>query len=96
MDDHNRPVNNTLDIIAELVETGADVLSAAELNKLQTNGKQLKARYDNVSNNSDKLVKRLSGALKNFPNSEAREPVSGPGWRRPSRFWRIRRGSWPT
>merc|ERR1712061_522763 len=63
VDDHNRPVNNTLDIIAELVETGADVLSAAELNKLQTNGKQLKARYDNVSNNSDKLVKRLSGAL---------------------------------
>merc|ERR1712061_76129 len=36
VDDHNRPVNNTLDIIAELVETGADVLSAAELNKLQT------------------------------------------------------------
>ena len=63
VDDHNRPVNNTLDIIAELVETGADVLSAAELNKLQANGKQLKIRYDNVSNNSDKLVKRLTGAL---------------------------------
>ena len=62
VDDHNRPVNNTLDIIAELVETGADVLSAAELNKLQANGKQLKDRYDNVSKNSDKLVKRLSGA----------------------------------
>ena len=27
VDDHNRPVNNTLDIIGELVETGADVLS---------------------------------------------------------------------
>ena len=63
VDDHNRPVNNTLDIIAELVETGADVLSAAELNKLQANGKQLKIRYDNVSSNSDKLVKRLTGAL---------------------------------
>ena len=63
VDDHNRPVNNTIDIIAELVETGADVLSAAELNKLQANGKQLKTRYDNVCNNSDKLVKRLSGAL---------------------------------
>ena len=62
VDDHNRPVNNTLDIIAELVETGADVLSAAELNKLQANGKQLKARYDNVSGNTDKLVKRLTGA----------------------------------
>ncbi len=44
IDDHNRPVNNTLDIIAELVETGADVLSAAELNKLQQEGKQLKVR----------------------------------------------------
>ena len=42
MDEHNRPVNNTLDIIAELVETGADVLSSAELNKLQQEGKQLK------------------------------------------------------
>ena len=63
IDDHNRPVNNTLDIIAELVETGADVLSAAELNKLQGDGKQLKVRYDNVSNNSDRLLKRLVGAL---------------------------------
>ena len=35
VDDHNRPVNNTLDIIAELVETGADVLSSSELNSLQ-------------------------------------------------------------
>ena len=35
VDDHNRPVNNTLDIIAELVETGADVLSSSELNTLQ-------------------------------------------------------------
>ena len=63
VDDHNRPVNNTIDIIAELVETGADVLSAAELNKLQGDGKALKIRYDNVSKNSDKLLKRLTGAL---------------------------------
>merc|ERR1719210_2565672 len=63
VDDHNRPVNNTLDIIAELVETGADVLSAAELNKLQTDGKHLKVRYENVSKNSDILLKRLIGAL---------------------------------
>ncbi|XP_023339664.1 dystonin isoform X21 [Eurytemora carolleeae] len=62
VDEHNRPVNNTLDIIAELVETGADVLSSAELNKLQQEGKQLKVRYDNVSNNSDKLLKRLVSA----------------------------------
>ena len=63
VDEHNRPVNNTLDIIAELVETGADVLSSAELNKLQADGKQLKSRYDNVSNNSDRLLKRMVGAL---------------------------------
>ena len=48
VDDHNRPVNNTLDIIAELVETGADVLSSAELNQLQSEGKQLKERYEHV------------------------------------------------
>jgi len=35
VDDHNRPVNNTLDVIQELVETGADVLSSSELNQLQ-------------------------------------------------------------
>ena len=63
VDDHNRPVNNTIDIIAELVETGADVLSAAELNKLQTDGKHLKVRYENVSKNSDILLKRLISAL---------------------------------
>ena len=49
MDEHNRPVNNTLDIIAELVETGADVLSSAELNKLQQEGKQLKVRKENIN-----------------------------------------------
>ena len=48
VDDHNRPVNNTLDIIAELVETGADVLSSAALNQLLSEGKQLKARYEHV------------------------------------------------
>ena len=58
VDDHNRPVNNTLDIIVELVETGSDVLSAAELNNLQAEGKRLKERYDGVSSNSDKLLKR--------------------------------------
>jgi len=63
VDDHNRPVNNTLDIIAELVETGADVLSSAELNKLQSEGKQLKTRYDNVASNSDKLLKRMVSAM---------------------------------
>ena len=40
VDDHNRPVNNTLDIIAELVETGADVLSSSELNSLQVQLRQ--------------------------------------------------------
>ena len=62
VDDHNRPVNNTLDIIGELVETGADVLSASELNQLQTEGKKLKERYDFVSDNSDKLLKRMSSS----------------------------------
>ena len=51
VDDHNRPVNNTLDIIAELVETGSDVLSSSELNGLQAEGKQLKERYEHVQGN---------------------------------------------
>ena len=52
VDDHNRPVNNTLDIIAELVETGSDVLSSSELNGLQAEGKQLKERYEHVQGKS--------------------------------------------
>ena len=63
VDDHNRPVNNTLDIIVELVETGSDVLSSAELNQLQSEGKRLKERYDYVSENSDKLSKRMLSAM---------------------------------
>lgn len=63
VDDHNRPVNNTLDIIVELVETGSDVLSASELNQLQAEGKRLKERYDFVSDNSDKLHKRMVSSL---------------------------------
>jgi len=33
--DHNRPINNTLDLIEELVESGFDVLSQADLNQLK-------------------------------------------------------------
>lgn len=63
MDDHNRPVNNTIDIIVELVETGSDVLSSAELNQLQTEGKRLKERYTYVADSSDKLMKRMASAM---------------------------------
>ena len=56
VDDHNRQVNNTLDIIAELVETGSDVLSSSELNGLQAEGKQLKERYEHVQGRFIKFV----------------------------------------
>ena len=63
VDDHNRPVNNTLDIIIELVETGSDVLSSAELNQLQGEGKKLRERYDFVADNSDKLLRRMLASM---------------------------------
>ncbi len=44
IDEHSRPVNQTWDIIVDLTETGADVLSAAELSQLQNEGKRLKER----------------------------------------------------
>lgn len=65
VDEHNRPVNNTLDIIAELAEIGTDVLSSAELNQLQTEGKRLKERYNFVSDNSDKLLRRIQVRMDN-------------------------------
>lgn len=66
IDEHSRPVNNTLDVIAELLETGADVLSSSELNHLQNEGKQLKQRYDNISDVAEKLVKRQVSALEEY------------------------------
>ena len=45
------------------METGSDVLSASELNQLQAEGKRLKERYDFVSDNSDKLLKRILSAM---------------------------------
>jgi chromosome segregation ATPase len=75
VDDHNRPVNNTLDIIIELVETGADVLSASELNQLQAEGKRLKERYDFVSDNSDKLHKRMLSSMEELGKFRAEKGV---------------------
>lgn len=63
VEEHNRPVNNTLDIIAELVDTGSDVLNAAELHQLQSDKNHLKQRYDFVSHNSDKLCRCMQSAL---------------------------------
>ena len=47
----------------ELVETGSDVLSSAELNQLQAEGKRLRERYDFVSDNTDKLLRRMVAAM---------------------------------
>ena len=52
-----------MDIIVELVETGSDVLSSAELNQLQAEGKRLRERYDFVSDNTDKLLRRMLAAM---------------------------------
>ena len=38
------------------------LFTASELNKLQSEGKQLKERYDFVANNSDKLLKRMNSS----------------------------------
>jgi chromosome segregation ATPase len=71
VDDHNRPVNNTLDIIIELVETGSDVLSRAELDQLQAEGKLLRERYDFVAHNTDKLLRRLTTAIEELAKFRA-------------------------
>ncbi len=46
VDEHSRPVSHTWDLIVELTETGADVLSSAELSQLQNEGKRLKERLN--------------------------------------------------
>jgi hypothetical protein len=69
LEDHTRSVQQTLDIIGELYSTGSDVISGAELNQLQADGRGLKARFDFVSSNSSKLLKLMTSSydeLKKF------------------------------
>lgn len=71
VEDHSRPINNVVDFITEIVETGADVLSSAELSQLQREGKMLKERYNHVDSSSEKLFKCMLSALDELAKFQA-------------------------
>lgn len=55
-------VGTCLDQIRHLVSTGADILSSEEISTLEKNGKTMKNRYDRVSDQSEKLYRKLMTA----------------------------------
>lgn len=62
LESHTRPVTACLDQIRQVVVSGGDVLSAAEVSALEKNGRSLKTRYERASDRSDKLLRRLAAA----------------------------------
>jgi len=46
----------------QLVATGNEILSVEEISSLEKNGKTLKTRYDKVSEQSEKLDRKLTSA----------------------------------
>jgi len=59
---HSQTVGTCLDTVRQLVATGGEVLSAEEITSLEKNGKQLKTRYDRASDQSEKLLRKLTTA----------------------------------
>lgn len=55
-------VGTCLDQIRHLVATGGEVLSSEEISTLEKNGKAMKVRYDRVTDQSEKLYRKLMTA----------------------------------
>ncbi|KAK7865644.1 hypothetical protein R5R35_006900 [Gryllus longicercus] len=62
LESHSRPVASCLDQVRQVVATGGDVLSSDEVTNLEKNGRSLKTRYDRASDQTDRLLKRLTAA----------------------------------
>ncbi|XP_067121193.1 microtubule-actin cross-linking factor 1, isoforms 1/2/3/4/5-like isoform X3 [Centruroides vittatus] len=63
LDDNQINVTTCLDQINQLVQQGKDILSKDEIQQLQKDGDILKKRYNNLCNECDKIIRRLSTAL---------------------------------
>ncbi|XP_071449100.1 microtubule-actin cross-linking factor 1, isoforms 1/2/3/4/5 isoform X30 [Hetaerina americana] len=60
--EHQRPVASCLDQVAQVVASGADVLSGDEVRLLEKGAKSLKSRVEHASDRSDRLLRRLESA----------------------------------
>lgn len=51
-----------MDQMRSLVATGGEILSVEEISSLEKNGKQLKSRFDKISDQSERLDRKLTSA----------------------------------
>ncbi|XP_045033710.1 dystonin isoform X35 [Daphnia magna] len=63
MESHSRPVNACLDQVRQIVSQGGEYLSADEINTMESKGQELKKRYDTGTDQTDKLLRKVSVAL---------------------------------
>lgn len=63
LESHSRPVNACLDQVRQIVSQGGEFLSAEEIRTLEDKGQELKKRYDNGTDQTDKLLRKVSTAL---------------------------------
>ncbi|EFX86426.1 hypothetical protein DAPPUDRAFT_313136 [Daphnia pulex] len=63
LESHSRPVNACLDQVRQIVSQGGEFLSAEEINTLEARGQELKKRYDNGTDQTEKLLRKVSIAL---------------------------------
>lgn len=63
MEAHARPVNGCLDQVRQIVSQGGEFLSADEIRSLEDRGTELKMRYERSSDQTDKLLRKVSTAL---------------------------------
>ena len=63
MESHSRPFNACLDQVRQIVSQGGEFLSADEIQTLEGKGQELKKRYDNGTDQTDKLLRKVSTAL---------------------------------
>ena len=63
LESHTRPVNACLDQVRQIVSTGAELLSGEEIEALEAKGAELKSRFDGATDQTDKLLRKVSAAL---------------------------------
>ena len=63
LESHSRTVNACLDQVRQIVSQGGEFLSADEINTLEAKGQELKKRYDNGTDQTEKLLRKVSIAL---------------------------------
>lgn len=63
LESHTRPVNGCLDQVRQIVTHGGEFLADEEIRALESKGTELKMRYDRATDQTEKLLRKVSTAL---------------------------------